>query len=72
MRSLRTNWSSSLHTSANWEARLVVASTVLLTGLAVADRLVARLIGEFPTSAMLWELRFELRGRSQSSTTLPR
>lgn len=56
----RTNRNGFLHMGTQWEARLVVASTVLLSGLAVADRLVAWLIGEFPTSAMLWALRFEL------------
>jgi hypothetical protein len=44
---------------ANCENLLVVGAVVLLAGLAVADRLAAWLIGEFPTSAVLWQLRFE-------------
>jgi hypothetical protein len=45
------------HTSTDtW---LVVASALLLSGLAIADRTVAWMLGEFPTSAALWELRFE-------------
>jgi hypothetical protein len=44
---------------ANCENLLVVGSVALLAGLAVADRLAAWLIGEFPTSAVLWQLRFE-------------
>jgi hypothetical protein len=38
---------------------LVVASAVLLSGLAIADRTVAWMLGQFPTSAALWELRFQ-------------
>lgn len=38
---------------------LVVASAFLLSGLAIADRTVAWMLGQFPTSAALWELRFE-------------
>jgi hypothetical protein len=38
---------------------LVVASAFLLSGLAITDRTVAWMLGEFPTSAALWELRFE-------------
>jgi hypothetical protein len=41
------------------EARFVVGAVALLSGLALADRVVAWMIGEFPTSAALWELRFE-------------
>ena len=44
---------------ANRENLLVVGSAALLAGLAIADRLVAWLIGEFPTSGVLWQLRFE-------------
>jgi hypothetical protein len=40
-------------------ASLVVASALLLSGLAIADRTMAWMIGQFPTSAALWELRFE-------------
>lgn len=43
----------------NCESLLVVGSVALLAGLAVADRLVAWLIGEFPTTAVLWQIRFE-------------
>lgn len=38
---------------------VALGSILLLTGLALADRLVAWLIGEFPASAALWQLRFE-------------
>ena len=38
---------------------LVAASALLLSGLAITDRTVAWMLGEFPTSAALWELRFE-------------
>lgn len=38
---------------------LVVVSAFLLSGLAIADRTVAWMLGRFPTSAALWELRFE-------------
>ena len=41
------------------ETWLVVLSTLLLSGLAIADRTVAWMLGQFPTSAALWELRFE-------------
>ena len=41
------------------EARFVVGAVALLSSLALADRVVAWMIGEFPTSAALWELRFE-------------
>lgn len=46
-------------TPATVEAWLVAGSVTLLAGLALADRLVAWMIGEFPTSAALWQLRFE-------------
>jgi len=45
--------------STTAEAWLVAGSVALLAGLALADRLVAWMIGEFPTSAALWQLRFE-------------
>jgi hypothetical protein len=38
---------------------LVALSALLLSGLAIADRTVAWMLGQFPTSAALWELRFE-------------
>lgn len=38
---------------------LVVLSALLLSGLAIADRTAAWLLGQFPTSAALWELRLE-------------
>jgi hypothetical protein len=47
------------HRSPSWEARLVLGSVCLLSGLAVADRIVAWLIGEFPTYALAWRIRFE-------------
>ncbi len=43
----------------NCENLLVVGSVALLAGLSIADRLMAWLIGEFPTSAVIWQLRFE-------------
>src|SRR5262245_61786055 len=42
-----------------WEARLVLGSILLLSALAIADRLTAWLIGEFPTFVPWWQLRFE-------------
>jgi len=41
------------------ETAIVVGSLALLAGLALADRLAAWLIGEFPTSGFFWQLRFE-------------
>ena len=38
---------------------LVAVSAFLLSGLAITDRTVAWMLGQFPTSAALWELRFE-------------
>jgi hypothetical protein len=55
----RTDPGYSASVRSDWEARLVVGSAALLSGLALADRLAAWLIGEFPTSAALWQLRFE-------------
>ena len=49
----------SVRTRVTAEAWLVAGSVTLLAGLALADRLVAWMIGEFPTSAALWQLRFE-------------
>lgn len=40
-------------------AWVAASSTVLLTGLALADRVSAWLIGAFPSSATVWQLRFE-------------
>lgn len=37
----------------------MLVSVAMLSGLILADRAAAWMIGEFPTSAMLWELRFE-------------
>ena len=53
------------HTSTTTRERtstdtwLVVVSAFLLSSLAIADRTVAWMLGQFPTSAALWELRFE-------------
>ena len=53
------------HTSTTTRERtstdtwLAAASAFLLSGLAITDRTVAWMLGEFPTSAALWELRFE-------------
>jgi hypothetical protein len=44
----------------SWESLLVLGSVTLLSGLAVADRLTAWLIGQYPTYAPLWRLRFEI------------
>src|SRR5262245_3870941 len=42
-----------------WESSLVLGSVVLLSSLAVADRVVAWLIGAYPTYALFWQLRFD-------------
>src|SRR5262245_51468252 len=42
-----------------WESLLVVGSVTFLSALAVADRVTAWLIGEFPTYSLFWQLRFE-------------
>lgn len=55
----RTNSGIASRNSQNWEACLVVGSVCLLSGLAIADRFTAWLIGEFPTSSLLWHIRFE-------------
>lgn len=55
----RTNSQIAPLSSRNWEAWLVTGSVLLLAALAVADRFVAWLIGEFPTSSLLWQIRFE-------------
>src|SRR5262245_3269821 len=55
----RTLPTSRVHAGTPWESYFVLASVTLLSGLAVADRFAAWLIGEFPTSAALWQLRFE-------------
>lgn len=41
------------------DATTILASTVLLAGLALADRAAAWLIGAYPSSAIAWQLRFE-------------
>jgi hypothetical protein len=41
------------------ETAIVIGSLALLAGLALADRFAAWLIGEFPTSGLFWQLRFE-------------
>jgi hypothetical protein len=50
---------SPAHAGTSWESLLVLGSVTLLSGLAVADRLTAWLIGQYPTYAPLWRLRFE-------------
>jgi hypothetical protein len=50
---------SRAHSRLSLEPVLVLISVTVLAGLALADRAVAWAIGEFPSSAMLWELRFE-------------
>jgi hypothetical protein len=47
------------HAGTTWEVGLVLASVLILSGLAVADRVTAWLIGQFPTYAVFWRLRFE-------------
>lgn len=54
-----TSTLSAFRARSSANAWLVTAGAVLLSGLAIADRTVAWMLGEFPTSAALWELRFE-------------
>jgi hypothetical protein len=56
---MATSTISSTREHTSTDTWLVVASAFLLSGLAIADRTVAWMLGEFPTSAALWELRFE-------------
>lgn len=44
---------------ASTASQLVALSSLLLASLVMADRLIAWMIGLFPTSAALWQLRFE-------------
>jgi hypothetical protein len=46
----------SFNSTGSW---LMLGSALLLSGLAAADRTIVWMIGEFPTSAALWQLRFE-------------
>ena len=55
----RTPSQGSARADAKWEGRLVLCSVALLSSLAVADRVTAWLIGQFPTYVPLWQLRFE-------------
>ena len=55
----RTHPAIASRPSQTWEAPLVIGSVGLLSGLAVTDRLFAWLIGAFPTSSLLWHIRFE-------------
>ena len=55
----RTRSTSPARAGTPWESYFVLGSTAILAGLAVADRFTAWLIGEFPSSAALWQLRFE-------------
>jgi hypothetical protein len=55
----RTFSQSPAHAGTSWESLLVLGSVTLLSGLAVADRVTAWLIGQYPTYAPLWRLRFE-------------
>jgi len=55
----RTSPSPLAQAGPSWDAFVVVGSVTLLSALAVADRLVAWLIGQFPASALLWQIRFE-------------
>jgi hypothetical protein len=56
---MATSTFSSTRERTSTDTWLVAASAFLLSGLAIADRTVAWMLGEFPTSAALWELRFE-------------
>lgn len=56
---MATSTISSTRERTSTNTWLLVASAFLLSGLAIADRTVAWMLGEFPTSAALWELRFE-------------
>lgn len=47
------------HRPTSTDTWLVILSALLLSALAIADRTVAWMLGQFPTSAALWELRFE-------------
>jgi hypothetical protein len=51
--------STTIRERTSTDTLLVAASAFLLSGLAITDRTVAWMLGEFPTSAALWELRFE-------------
>lgn len=55
----RTSTAPATRERASRNTWLVVVSAFLLSGLAIADRTVAWMLGQFPTSATLWELRFE-------------
>ena len=55
----RTFSQSPAHAGTSWESLLVLGSVTLLSGLAVADRVTAWLIGQYPAYAPLWRLRFE-------------
>ena len=54
-----TFFQSSARADTRWEALLVLCSVTLLSGLAVADRATAWLIGQFPTYVPFWRIRFE-------------
>ena len=56
---MATSTISSTRERTSTDTWLVVVSAFLLSGLAIADRTVAWMLGQFPTSAALWELRFE-------------
>lgn len=55
----RTFPQSRARADTKWEGVLVLCTVALLSGLAVADRVTAWLIGQFPTYVPLWQLRFE-------------
>lgn len=55
----RNTTASGTHSRTSTQTWLAVLSAFLLSGLAIADRTVAWMLGQFPTSAALWELRFE-------------
>jgi hypothetical protein len=57
--SLLTPSHNPAHGGSKAETAIVMGSLALLAGLILADRFAAWLIGEFPTSGFLWQLRFE-------------
>ena len=55
----RNTTASGIRSRTSTQTWLAVLTAFLLSGLAIADRTVAWMLGQFPTSAALWELRFE-------------
>ena len=55
----RNTTATDIRSRTSTQTWLAVLSALLLSGLAIADRTAAWMLGQFPTSAALWELRFE-------------